>query len=226
MPSPRSTSEAPEFFFTTPLDFFATVDRPDALRNLHRLPVRRLQIPVLPPGRRLRIVAVPALLTRGQQLFRIRRDRLAFLLHARDRGFDARRIPEFEGTQFPVESQLHRAINFDDGVRNLGNAVGRVSPQVGERLPEKLSRFVSFLRSAAIKSQQHAHAYAGVFHVFRHLQGREPGLLPRTVFEGLPIERQPFFLATRALDLLVEAALGFVAQPFALEHLSCRNRAA
>src|SRR5215470_8597285 len=24
-PSPRSTSEAPEFFFTTPLDFFATV---------------------------------------------------------------------------------------------------------------------------------------------------------------------------------------------------------
>src|SRR5947209_3159946 len=25
MPSPRSTSEAPEFFFTTPFDFFATV---------------------------------------------------------------------------------------------------------------------------------------------------------------------------------------------------------
>ena len=24
-PSPRSTSDAPEFFFTTPLDFFATV---------------------------------------------------------------------------------------------------------------------------------------------------------------------------------------------------------
>src|SRR5258708_3528736 len=44
-PSPRSTSDAPEFFFTTPLDFFATVTdhTPLGTCSACQLPLRRSQ---------------------------------------------------------------------------------------------------------------------------------------------------------------------------------------
>src|ERR1700722_7077440 len=44
-PSPRSTSDAPEFFFTTPLDFFATVTdhTPEGTCSGLQLPVAKSQ---------------------------------------------------------------------------------------------------------------------------------------------------------------------------------------
>src|SRR6266852_8053737 len=44
-PSPKSTSDAPEFFFTTPLDFFATVTdhTPDGTSTGCQLPVDKCQ---------------------------------------------------------------------------------------------------------------------------------------------------------------------------------------
>src|ERR1035438_8042424 len=44
-PSPRSTSDAPEFFFTTPLDFFATVtdQTPAGTCTASQLPVPNAQ---------------------------------------------------------------------------------------------------------------------------------------------------------------------------------------
>ena len=100
-PSPRSTSEAPEFFFTTPLDFLATVTDHTPAGTVTGCQLLSGQVPVLAAGRRLWIVGVPGLLARREQLLHIRRDRLAFFLHARDRGFDAGGIPQFERAQSP-----------------------------------------------------------------------------------------------------------------------------
>src|SRR5438445_8062579 len=106
-PSPRSNSEAPEFFFTTPLDFFGDCDRPHAFWNLDRLPVARAQIEVGASGRSGQVFVVPGLLPGGEELLDVGRDGLAFLLHARDRGFHARGIPQFEGTHLPVKPEPH-----------------------------------------------------------------------------------------------------------------------
>ena len=135
-PSPRSTSEAPEFFFTTPLDFFATVNRPHAGRDCHQLRTSSVaRSKYARPEAALGSSRYQDLLPDRQQLLDIRRDRLLFLLHARDRGFNAGRIPHFERPHLPVEAESHGAIDLDNGVGNFRNAIGRIGPQIGERRP-------------------------------------------------------------------------------------------
>ncbi len=82
------------------------------------------------------------------------------------------------------------------------------------------------LLRAAFEAEQHAQPRPGILDVFRHVEGRELGLLARTIFERLPVEREAFFFfagiggrGRPPSTFLVEAALGFVAQPFALQHL-------
>ena len=167
------------------------------------------------------IVDVPGLLPLGEQSLDVRRDGLAFFLHAGDGGFDAGGVPEFEGAEFPVEAEAHGAVDLNDGVGNLRHAVGGVGPEVGECGPEKCSGLVALLRAAAIEAEEGAKARARVFDGFRHVERGEFWLLAGMVFEHLPVESEALvFFAVGALRLLVEAAFGFVAQPLFLQHLA------
>src|ERR1700678_1291557 len=106
-PSPRSTMEAPEFFLTTPFDFFATVtdQTPGGAST-------GCQFPVLATGGRFRGVGVKRFLACGQELFYICCDRSVFLFHAGYGGLDAGGVPEVEGAEFPVEAAAHGAVHF------------------------------------------------------------------------------------------------------------------
>ncbi len=146
---------------------------------------------------------------------------MSVFLHASDGRFHAGRVPEFEGAEFPVEAEVHGAVNLHHGVGNLGNAICGIRPQVGQRRPKKSACFVGLLRSAAIEAEQHSNARSCVLDVFRHLERREFGLLLRIVLQRFPVERHALVLfAFAALDLLIEAALGFVAQPLAFQHVA------
>src|SRR5574341_1027983 len=54
----------------------------------------------------------------------IRGDRPIFLFQLRDRFLDANCVPDFEWPEFPIEPPAHRAIDFDDRVRDLRNSFG------------------------------------------------------------------------------------------------------
>ena len=73
----------------------------------------------------------------GEQLLDIRRYGLPLLLHAGHGGLDASGVPQFERTQLPVEAEAHGAVDLDNRIGNLGNAVGRVVPEIGEHGPQK-----------------------------------------------------------------------------------------
>ena len=84
---------------------------------------------------------------------------------------------------------------------------------------------------STFESEQHAQARAGIFDVFGHVERGEFWLLTRAVFESLPVEGEAFVLFAGFFFggfggrgrprhiFFVEAAFGFVAQPFAIEHL-------
>ena len=124
---------------------------------------------------------------------------------------DARGVPQLERAHVPVEAELHGAIDFDDRVGDLADAVGGVGPQIGEHVPQEDGGLV------ARRRQQHIEPLGQALDRLRHLQRSKLRPLLRTVLQRLPIERQPL-LALGALLLLVEAALGFIAQPLALQH--------
>ena len=150
-PSPRSTSEAPEFFLTTPVGLLRDLDRPDSRGNFDRLcnsPWSRSQVASARWG--FRVVLVPGLLSGGEQFLYVGRYRTSFFLHAGDGCFDAGGVPEFEGAEFPVEAEAHGAVDLDDGVGNFGNAIGGIGPQVGERGPKESAGLVGLLRRAAV----------------------------------------------------------------------------
>ncbi len=159
-------------FLDHAVGFLRHLHRPHACRNLHRLILRSPQIKISPARGSFGIVQVPGFLAAGEQFLDIGRDRAAFFLHARDGGLDAGRVPEFKRTQLPVEAQPHGAIDLDDGVGNFGNAVGGVSPQIGQSRPQERAGFVALLR-AALEPQQHAQPRARIFDVLRHVERRE-----------------------------------------------------
>ena len=159
----------------------------------------------------------------GEQFFDVGRDGTAFFFHALDGCWHAGGIPEFEGTEFPVEAHAHGAIDFDDGVRNFGDAVRRIGPQFGERSPQEGCGLVGLLRGA-IEAEQHADARASLLDILGHIEGGEFRLLAGMVFQGLPVERHALVFLAGGFHLLIEAAFGFVAQPFALDHLAEEGR--
>ena len=162
---------------------------------------------------------------RGEQPFGVRRDRLSLGLHASNRSLGATGIPKFKWTELPVESEAHSAIDLDDRICNLRNAVRRVVPNIAKSGPQKRTDLIGLVRFF-IKSKQHSQSRADVFDILCRLQRGELRLLLRMVFECLPIQREAFFLVPRVggrgrppYILLVETAFGFVAEPFAVEHL-------
>src|SRR5688572_15235347 len=62
-----------------------------------------------------------------QHLFDIRRNWLTFFSHSLDRFANTDRVPRFEYTDLPTESPLECVIDLDDRVRDLGDAIGRVT---------------------------------------------------------------------------------------------------
>src|SRR5207245_3958597 len=111
-------------------------------------------------------------LSRGEQLLDIRGHRTPFLFHARDRCLDACRIPQFEWPQFPVETETHGTVDFNDAAGNFRDAVCGICPQLGERGPQEL--LVLALARAADQALQ---SCARVLDVLRHLERRELWLL-------------------------------------------------
>ena len=69
--------------------------------------------------------------------FHIRRDSTSFLVQSRNGLFDADGVPNFEWSQFPVEPPAHRAINFDNRIRDFRNAIRRVTKRARQGFPEK-----------------------------------------------------------------------------------------
>ena len=113
-------------------------------RNLNRFVTRAGEIEIRAAGSRSRVVFVPALLSRGQQLLDIRATgRPSFFMRV-DGGLNSGGIPQFKRPQLPVEAQAHGAVDFDHGVGNFRNAVGGISPQIRERRPEELLGFIFF----------------------------------------------------------------------------------
>ena len=207
-------------FLDHAVGFLGDRNRPHAGGNLNRLPVAGCQLPVLATRDGFGLVRVPGPFPGNEQLLDISRDWSVFFLHASNRSFDASRIPELERSKFPVEAEAHGAVDFNDPIRNLGHAVGGVSPQIGESRPQECARLVAFL-GAAFKAEQRAQACARILDVFGHVERGELWLSPGMVLEDLPVESHALvFLAFFTFHFLIEATLSFVAQPFALKHLS------
>ena len=216
-PSPRSMSEAPALRFTSPLRFFITVTELHARGHFFVLvfALAARQIEVAASGTRAWRVLIPVPVFTAQYSLDIVRDWPAFGAHASDGVFDACRVPQLERAQFPVEAETHGAIDIGNAGGDLRNTIDRVQPQVAQGVPEKLPGFIRFL---AIP-EQGSKTFAEVIDAFRHLQGSKAGLAERTVLESLPVDCQSFFARGTAL-LAVEATVGLVAQPLALDHLA------
>src|SRR5271169_10214 len=185
---------------------------PDSGGNFFGAVVGGGDIEVLAAAGGLGIVSVPGGLAGGEKLLDIGCDRTAFLLHALDGLGDAGSVPQLERSELPIEPGPHGAIDFNDGVGDLGNTVGGVGPKLGEDGPEEDVGLV--LRGR----DEHSQALGQVLDILRHFDVDELGFLQRAVFQRLPVNGEALF-AVGAVLLLVEAALGFVAEPLAVNHL-------
>src|SRR5579864_1070272 len=130
-------------------------------------------------------------------------------------------VPQLERPQLPIETQPHSAIDLDDAVGDFWNPVRRVIPQIRQRLPQELLVF-PFSRTA----QESSNSLRRVVNIFRHLQRGKLCLLPRVIFQRLPIEREAFIFSRfggrgRPRHIfLVKPAASFVAEHLAFEHLA------
>ncbi len=122
----------------------------------------------------------------------------------------AQRVPGLERAQLPQEAPATGPIDRQEVVADLRNALGGVHDQPRQDVPQVGT-------AAVFGERQLRHALADVFRPSRSLQAGEGGLLWRPVLEGLQIER-PELTPGFGLDLLVEADVGLVAQPAALDH--------
>src|SRR5580658_5685601 len=221
-PSPKSISEAPEFFLTTPFDFLATSTdhTPSGTETGRQLPVARSQY--LRPDGVFGSSAYHDFAPEASNFSTLAATGCpSFFIRATC--FHACGVPQFEGAELPCKALAHGLIDLNHGIGNFGNTIGRRSPQIGERRPEERARLVGFLRRAAgaVHTEQHSNSRSRLFDVFRHFERREFRFLPRMVLQCFPVESQALiFFAILALKLLVEAALGFVAKHFALDHLA------
>src|SRR6185437_11916906 len=110
--------------------FLRNGNRPYTFGNFRSLIARSLEIKKASSRGRMRIIAIPGRGAARQQLLNIRRHRTALLFHALNGGRYAGRVPHFERAHIPIETGAHGAIYLDHRVGNLGNAIGRVGPEL------------------------------------------------------------------------------------------------
>ena len=204
-PSPRSHASAPSFLSTgaPPLRSIVSV----ALRgSISRCDVRALgQVEDLPSSR------VEARRARGAHLVDRRGQRDAVLLHAVDAVSAKPSASQVSnGPELPVVAPPHGVIDRDHAVGDLADAARRVRERAREHLPRELARPCPGRRRACFTRSRGSSIFAE----------RLGGVLDRlvaalgAVLERLRVER----LDLPSLPLLVEAALGLVAEQLLLDH--------
>jgi len=108
-----------EFFFTTPFDF-SQLPRPDTRWNST---VASCQLPDRNTCARAAFESSAYhAFARAEQLFYVARS-AGFFLHARDGCFHTSGIPKLKWAKLPIEAHLHGAVDLDDGIGDLRNAV-------------------------------------------------------------------------------------------------------
>ena len=135
MPSPRSTSEAPELPRTTPCGA-AEIRDPRVAGNLRQrfhAPCERLK--TFSPGVGIR--GIPGVPARGEQSLRVGADGNRKALHARNRFAHSDRIPHLERAHLPVEAGARGAIDGGSIVGGFADAIRGEVPQRGEERPQK-----------------------------------------------------------------------------------------
>ena len=73
------------------------------------------------------LVSIKSLRSVREHLRDVRRYGLTFLVHPIDRLLQANRVPTLENTDLPAESPLDGVIHLDDSVRDLWNAICRIT---------------------------------------------------------------------------------------------------
>jgi len=172
-------------------------------------------------------VAVPGgvrfvlLLGVGEKFFHVGRNRRSGCAHLFGGRANAGGVEHLEGAKLPVVPGLHRLIDLNEVVGDLGHAIRAIGEQLGEEGPIEGSGFI-FARIPVEKLRK---AGRRVLHVLRHLDRRKFGPHTGLVVERLPVEDVAQIAPFGVLALLfVEALLRFVAQPLVLEHLVDEGR--
>ena len=138
---------------------------------------------------------------------------MSIAFHGFGHAFDADRIPDFEGTQFPGEAPACGAIEVHNVVRNFRHQARGVEAGLAKAGPQHA---IGFVAAFAIKCwrEQGAEAFARVFDGFACFDGRKFRFEARAIIHFLPVEREDFRVGA-FFYFFVEAAAGFVSQPAA-----------
>ena len=174
-----------------------------AARHLDVFLARRVVDHLLVAG-----VGEEALVAGGQHRLDPRRHADAFAFQAGNGCLDAQSIPRLERAHLPGKAPLHRVIDVDQAVGDLGHALGGVGHGARERVPDQLARLVVGLdqRLEAIRQRQVARIADAAP---ARLAGRH--VLQRAILSSdLQVESPEGLLALLVDDGLVEAlpALG------------------
>ena len=116
----------------------------------------------------------------------------------RDGGVNTDRVPHFERPQFPVEAGAHGAVDAGRIFGDLGQAVGSVGKQPAEELLLECRGLIF----ANIAGHEQAQPLGQRFGVFSQFQRGKFGAGGRAVGNGLPVEREPDFVAVRVFSFL------------------------
>jgi len=160
------------------------------------------------------LLVVEALAPLFQHLFDLLRHLQLQLFHHLDGLADADRIPGLEGTQLVVVTPLHRIVDADDVVADLGNAVCRIDEVVAEIFPGDLSGDVRTVEHHLERRGDPVIAF-----LLRGGDGLESRLAGRHILHRVVIEHELGFFALCVLGPLVEPLFGLVPEPFELHHL-------
>src|SRR5262245_33047854 len=114
-------------------------------------------------------------------------------------------VPDFKWAKFPVEAPAHGPINFNYGVGNLRNSLGRITERARQRLPNKRA-------DAIFSPNQGFETFARVVNVLSHVERGQLDLLRWLVLESRGIERPNLAFVTFALLSLIKAGLGLITE--------------
>src|SRR5579884_2293308 len=160
---------------------------------------------------------IETLAATGKNFFNDRRKSSALLLNLRREGRDADGVDEFEGAKFPGKPPAHGTIDVNNVIGNLRDAASGIEAHFGKCAPEKLLSFVAFLAFEQ-RADESAKALASVLNRLAHLEGGKPRLLSGAIVHRVEVESENFLFAL-ALDALIEALTGLLAEPAAASHI-------
>jgi len=184
-------------------------DDSGVLADLHV--ILRFKVVVVGPVFLLDVEGFDAFL---QHLLDLLGDLLLHLLHDLDGFLHPYGIPGLEGTQGMVVSPLHGVVDGGDILADLRHPIGRIDEVVAEVFPDQ---FRGRVLAVEDRLDRGSHALVGFF--LRRAHRFELGPAGGYVFHLFVVQHELGFLALGILRLLVEAALGLVAQPLELHHL-------